>query len=118
MKGNNKSEETLKHFDKIFETKTRKHIKQMPLFNVFYEYFADDFYTPSEETKVLMKERRLISDELEKRFTKEQQDLFEKYWDLDGRIDEDLRKQLFLFGYITATELFIETTNQDERERF
>lgn len=112
MRNNNQSEETLKHFDKIFETETRKNIKQMPLFNVFYEYFADDFYTPTEETRDLMKERRLISDKLEKTFTEEQQKLFEKYWDLDGQIAEDLRRQLFLFGYITATELFLETTNR------
>ena len=99
----------LEHFDSIFETNTKKEIRDLPLFNAFYEYFADDFYTPTEETKKLMKERRIVSDELEKIFTEQQQKLFEKYWDLDSQIAENLRKQLFLFGYITATELFIET---------
>lgn len=99
----------LEHFDSIFGTNTKKGIRNLPLFNVFYEYFADNFYTPNEETKRLMQERRIVSDELEKIFTEQQKKLFEKYWDLDSQIAEDLRKQLFLFGYITATELFIET---------
>lgn len=99
----------LEHFDSIFETNTKKEIKDLPLFNVFYECFADDFYTPTEETKKLMKERRIVSDELEEIFTEQQKKLFEKYWDLDSQIAEDLRRQLFLFGYIVATELFIET---------
>lgn len=99
----------LEHFDSIFETNTKKEIRDLPLFNAFYEYFADDFYTPTEETKKLMKERKIVSDELEKTFTEQQQKLFEKYWDLDSQIAENLRKQLFLFGYITAMELFIET---------
>ena len=107
MKDNYKK--ILEHFDSIFETNTKKEIKDLPLFNVFYEYFTDDFYTPTEETKKLKKERRIVSDELEKTFTEQQQKLFEKYWDLDSQIAEDLRRQLFLFGYITATELFIET---------
>lgn len=107
MKDNYKK--ILEHFDSIFETNTKKEIKDLPLFNVFYEYFADDFYTPTEETKKLMKERRIVSDELEKTFTEEQKTLFEKYWDLDSQITEDLRKQLFLFGYMTATEIFKET---------
>lgn len=99
----------LEHFDSIFETNTKKEIRDLPLFNVFYEYFANDFYTPTEETKKLMKERRIVSDKLEKTFAEGQQKLFEEYWDLDSQIAEDLRRQLFLFGYITATELFIET---------
>lgn len=105
----NNFEKVLEHFDKIFNTNTKKDITELPLFHVFYEYFADDFYTPTDETKELMKERRLISDKLEKTFTKKQQQLFENYWDLDSQISENLRKQLFLFGYITATELFKET---------
>ena len=105
----------LEHFDSIFETNTKKDIRDLPLFNVFYEYFADDFYTPTEGTKKLMKERRIVSDELEKIFTEQQQKLFEKYWDLDSQIAEDLRRQLFLFGYITATELFIETEIKDKK---
>lgn len=109
---NNNSYKYLKHFDSIFDTNTRKTIKQMPLFDVFYEQFADDFYIQREEVQALIKERRIISEKLEKSFTKEQQKLFEEYWDLDSQIAEDLRKQLFLFGYITATELFIETMNK------
>lgn len=109
---NNNSYKYLKHFDKIFDTNTRKTIKQMPLFDVFYEQFADDFYIQREEVQGLIKERRIISEKLEKSFTKEQQKLFEEYWDLDSQIAEDLRQQLFLFGYITATEIFMETTNK------
>lgn len=53
--------------------------------------------------------RRITSDKLEGTFTEEQQKLFEEYWDLDSQIAEDLRKQLFYFGYTVETELFLET---------
>lgn len=108
-RNNNKSYEYLRHFDNIFNTNTRNNIRQMPLFDVFYEWFADDFYIQRKEIQDLITKRRITSDKLEETFTEEQQKLFEEYWDLDSQIAEDLRKQLFLFGYITATELFIET---------
>jgi len=106
---NNNSYEYLKHFDDIVGTNTRNNIRQMPLFDVFYERFADDFYIQRKEIQDLITKRRITSDKLEETFIEEQQKLFEEYWDLDSQIAEDLRKQLFLFGYITATELFIET---------
>ena len=91
------SYEYLRHFDNIFNTNTRNNIKQMPLFDVFYERFADDFYIQREEVKDLIMKRRITSDKLEETFTEEQQKLFEEYWDLDSQIAEDLRKQLFMF---------------------
>ena len=112
---NNKSYEYLKHFDNIFNTNTRNNIRQMPLFDVFYERFADDFYIQRKEIQDLITKRRITSDKLEETFTEEQQKLFEEYWDLDSQIAEDLRKQLFLFGFITATELFIETGIKDTK---
>lgn len=114
-RSNNNSDKYLKHFDNIVGTNTRNNIKQMPLFDVFYERFADDFYIQRKEIQDLITKRRITSDKLEETFTEEQQKLFEEYWDLDSQIAEDLRKQLFLFGFITATELFIETGIKDTK---
>ena len=94
---NNNSYEYLKHFDDIVGTNTRNNIRQMPLFDVFYERFADDFYIQREEIQELITKRRRTSDKLEETFTEEQQELFEEYWDLDSQIAEDLREQLFMF---------------------
>ena len=113
----NNSGKVLKHFDNIFNTNTRNNIKQLPLFRVFYEYFADDFYTTDEDTKELITKRTEISKKLKEQLTEEQQKLWEEYWDIDNQIQEELHRNLFLYGYITATELFVETTDKRYKVR-
>ncbi|MBQ3413953.1 MAG: hypothetical protein IJH39_01095 [Clostridia bacterium] len=49
-----------------------------------------------------------ISDELEKTFTPEQKQLFERYWKIGSEITAEENEQLFIFGYIIATQLNIE----------
>lgn len=108
----NDSAKVLKHFDDIFNTNTRNNMKQLPLFRVFFEKFKEDFYTVDEETKELITKRTEISKKLKEQLTEEQQKLWEEYWDIDNQIQEELRRNLFLYGYITATELFVETTDK------
>ena len=67
----NNSGKVLKHFDNIFNTNTRNNIKQLPLFRVFYEYFADDFYTTDDDTKELITKRTEISEKLKEQVTEE-----------------------------------------------
>ena len=103
--------EVLKHFDTIFNTETIKNIKfdDMKLLKVLYEYFEENLYTPNERYSALRKEHIAISDELEKTFTPDQQQLFEKQWEIGSELCTEENEQLFLFGYIIATELNRET---------
>ena len=50
-----------------------------------------------------------IADKLESTFSKEQKKLFEQYWELGTQMCEEEQQQLFLFGYIIATKLNIES---------
>lgn len=103
--------EILKHFDKVFNTETAKHIKfnNMKLLKALYEYFEEDVYTPSTKYSELRQKHIEISDELEKTFTPEQKTLFEKYWEVGSAMTEEENEQLFLFGYVVAKELDRET---------
>ena len=105
-------DETLKHFDKIFNTETIKHINfdNMKLLKALYEYLEEDIYTPSAKYLELMHKHVKISDELEKTFTPEQSELFEKYWEIGSEMTTEENQQLFMFGFIIAKELNIETT--------
>lgn len=99
--------EILKHFDSIFNTETAKHIKfqDMRLLKALYEYFEEDVYTPSTKYSELMHKHIEISDELEKTFTPEQKELFERYWEVGSEMTTEENEQLFLFGYVIAKEL-------------
>ena len=46
------NKEILKHFDRMFNTETAKHIKfdNMKLLKVLYEYFEEDIYTRTKGT--------------------------------------------------------------------
>lgn len=103
-------DETLKHFDKIFNTETIKHINfdNMKLLKALYEYLEEDIYTPSAKYLELMHKHVKISDELEKTFTPKQSELFEKYWEIGSEMTTEENQQLFLFGFIIAKELEIE----------
>ena len=102
----------LSHFDAIFNTETIKNVKfdDMKLLKVLYEYFEENLYTPSERYSSLRKEHIAISDELEKTSTPAQQQLFEKQWEIGSELCAEENEQLFLFGYIIAKELDIETS--------
>ena len=99
--------EILKHFDKVFNTETRKHIKfdNMRLLKALYEYFEEDIYKPSTKYLELMHKHIEISDELEKTFTQEQKNLFERYWEIGSEMTAEENEQLFLFGYVIAREI-------------
>lgn len=105
-----KETEILKHFDKVFETDTIKNLKninfnEMKMLIKFFEYFEEDLYTPSADYEKLRKQQIDISNKLEKIFTKEQQILFEKYWEISNQMVFEEQQQLFLFGYIVAKEM-------------
>lgn len=104
-------QEVLKHFDNIFETDTLKHINfsNMKLLKILFNYFEEDLYTPSDKYNELRAKAIKISDKLEATFTKEQQELFEDYWEAESLMHCEENEQMFLFGYIIAKELDIES---------
>lgn len=104
-------EDTLKHFDSIFNADTLKTINfsNMKMLKALYEYFEEDIYTPSPKYSKLRHKHIEISDKLESTFSDEQKKLFEQYWDIGNQMCEEEQQQLFLFGYIIATKLNIES---------
>lgn len=105
------AEETLELFDSIFDADTLKTINfsNMKMLKALYEYFEEDIYTPSPKYSRLRHKHIEISDKLESTFSKEQKKLFEQYWELGTQMCEEEQQQLFLFGYIIATKLNIES---------
>ena len=105
------SKEILKHFDNVFNTETIRNVKfdNMKLLKALFNYFEEDIYTPSTNYSTLRHKHIEISDELERTFTPNQRELFEKYWEIGSEMCVEENKQLFLFGYIIAKELDIET---------
>lgn len=107
--------EILKHFDSIFNTEIAKYIKfdNMKLLKALYEYFEEDVYTPSTKYSELRHKNIEISNELEKTLTPSQKELFEKYWEIGSEMTAEENQQLFMFGFIMARELDIETKIKD-----
>lgn len=103
--------EILKHFDSVFNTDIANNIKfdNMKLLKSLYEYFEEDIYIPSTKYSELRHKHIEISDELEKTFTPEQKELFERYWEVGNEMIAEENEQLFLFGYVIAKELDRET---------
>jgi len=106
-------EEYLKHFDNIFETTTFENIKfdNMKMLKKLYEYLAEDLYTPSYRYKELRRKYIEESEKLEETFSEEQQQQFEKCWELYNEMLGETEEQLFIFGYILASELNTELKN-------
>ena len=96
--------EYLKHFDNIFETNTFENIKfdNMKMLKKLYEYLAEDLYTPSYRYKELRRKYIEESEKLEETFSEEQQQQFEKCWELYNEMLGETEEQLFIFGYILA----------------
>lgn len=106
-------EEYLKHFDNIFETNTFENIKfdNMKMLKKLYEYFGEELYTPSSKHKEIRRKYIEESEKLESTFSEEQQKQFEYCWELYNQMLEEIEEQLFIFGYIMASELNKEGKN-------
>ena len=106
--------EILQQFDSRFGT---DNFNEMKFLIRFFEYFEEDLYRPSEESNKLRKEQAEIVDKLDETFTKEQQILFEKYWEVSNQIIFEEQQQLFLFGYIVAKEMEKEAQLHKEKNK-
>lgn len=105
----------LKLFDKIFGTKLTKKIRlDMPLLKLIFNEFGETLYTPSKRYEELRHQKIKLTDKLEKTFSEEQQIMFNQYNEVENQISGDIEEQLFMFGYIIATELGKETQIDNE----
>lgn len=114
---NNRTFERLKHYDKIFGTKTKENINSLPLIRIFYEYFKERILTPEDKDKEIIDTRNNKLKELEETFSGEQLKLFKEYKEASDTINDNLSKQAFIFGYITFAEFYLEAEqciNKDE----
>ncbi len=105
------AKDILRHFDSIFDTDTLKNIdfSNMKLLKTLFSYFEEELYTPGLEYEKLRTKQLRISDKMESTFTEEQQKLFEQYWEITNQMSYEEEQQLFLFGYIIATKLNVES---------
>ena len=106
-------EEILKHFDSIFETNVLNEVdlndKKLDFLKQLFLYFEEDLYKPSFKYEKFRNEYIKVTKQLEKTFTKEQQALFEKYWEVGNELAFEEEQQLFLFGFIVARNFDIDS---------
>lgn len=100
------AEEILKNFDKIIGTNNAKKIvtSKFPLLLKIFEQFREDMYVESQEYEELKQERQNIVDKINESFNDEQKQLFEEYWDIENKMQSEIEKEIFLFGYLIRDE--------------
>lgn len=103
MEGN----DYLKHFDKIFKTKTLKNINldNIVLLNELYRLLEECLCTTTDKNNIIRIKSIKLYDELKETFTEKQQTLFNEFIDLNNEEMSSIQQQLFIFGYIMAKEL-------------
>lgn len=110
MKEENEEEANyLENFDRIFGTKVNKKIKlNMPMLHIIFENFREDVYSPSKKYKELRRKKIELFNKFRKDLRDEQMKIFNNYNEIENQITEEIEEQLFMFGYIVATELLNE----------
>lgn len=102
----NEEQKILGHFDYIFKTDVRKHIKlNMPLLKYLIAELGSDIHNSSTKYKELIRKQIEIANELCDTLTLKQQELFNKYKEAREQATSLKEEELFCFGYIFAKEL-------------
>ena len=99
--------EYLEIFNEVFGSKTKdeKTTDKIKVLEKIFNTLEDELYSTTKNYKETMKKYIEASEELEETFSKEQQELFEKCWELHNSINAQIEKQLFVFGFLLAQEL-------------
>ena len=99
--------EILENFDKIIGANNAKKmdISKFPLLLKIFEQYRDDIFVKSQEYKELEQNRKNIEDKINLSFSNEQKQLFEEYWNIENKIESEIEKQIFLFGYLIRNEI-------------
>lgn len=104
-------DEILKHFDSIFETNVLNEFdlndKKLDFLKQLFLYFEEDLYKSTPKYEKIRHKYIEVGEQLEETFTKEQQKLFERYFELGNQLAFEEEMQLFCFGYIIAKKLDI-----------
>lgn len=99
--------EIIENFDKIIGTNKsqKKDTSKFPLLLKIFEQFEGDMFVETQEYKELKQERQNIENRINSNFSNEQKQLFEEYWDTQNKMQSEIEKQIFLFGYLIRDEL-------------
>ena len=84
---------------------------QFPLLIRIFEQFREDMYVESQEYEELKLEKQNIENTIDKSFNDEQKQLFEQYWEIESKMQSEIEKVIFLFGYLIRDELENELKN-------
>lgn len=97
----------LKHFDKIFNTKTLKNINMdnMVLLKELYVLLEEYLSRSNNESSDIRRKSIKLYDELKSTLKDEQIELLDKIFDLNNEEMANDQEQIFMFGYIIAKEL-------------
>ena len=100
-------EEILRNFDNILGTNKIKTIdkSKFPLILKLFQEFREDMFVETEEYKELKQEKQKILEKINESFTSKQKQLFENYWDIEGKISSIIEEEIFLFGYLLRDEI-------------
>ena len=99
-------EDYLKNFDEVFGTKTSKSIKlNMPLLKNIFNNFREDIYFPSKKHDRLRNKEIELYEKLKESLSDEQIKEINKIMEIQNQMTEEVEEQLFLFGFVVATEL-------------
>lgn len=104
MKENKSSEEYLKLFNRVFDTKLKLENKQ-PLLHKIYEDFADRMYVFTKEQEQIREESLKKFKQLKTEVTPEQLETISYYIEIEEMLGNTKQEQSFFFGYLLAKEL-------------
>ena len=91
-------------FDDTFDTTISKEMKdkKIPMLEWLFKNMGEELFIPSKKHKEIRSKRAAISDQILSTYSYEQEKLFSDYWELENEIDEDINKQMLIFGYCLA----------------
>ena len=107
----------LEIFDNEYNTNSRVLSKDVPLMLEIFKKFSQDIIQLTDETRKVHADVVRTSDELRNTLEPYQIALLEKMQDYDSEIQDDREQQAFVYGYVTATHLKLESRKQYKRYR-
>ena len=107
-----KFKEYLKIFDNSCYTNSRELFKDIPLMLEIFKNYSQDIIQLTDETRKIHNELVMTSDELRDSLEPYQIALLEKLQDYDSEIQDDREQQAFVYGYVAAIHLKLESRKQ------
>ena len=95
----------LEGFDKEFETDVAEKINKTPLMVRLYKDFIQEIYQPSKRYKLALKIKNEIDEDINKTFTKEQQELMKQFKECESIMIDDIVQEAFVFGFSMGYQL-------------